>query len=84
VAYADFVACNNFDVRDRVSLIQAPSLIIVGDEDRLTPVKWSQFLKDKIPGSSLQVVARAGHMVMLEQPEEVNRSILTFLADLPR
>lgn len=84
VAYADFVACNNFDVRDRVSLIQAPSLIIVGDEDRLTPVKWSQFLKDKIPGSSLQVVARAGHMVMLEQPEEVNRSILTFLAGLPR
>lgn len=82
IAYADFVACNNFDVRERVSNIKAPTLVIVGNEDRLTPVKWSQFLKDKIPGASLHVVARAGHMVMLEQPEEVNRTILTFLDGL--
>lgn len=83
VAYADFVACNNFDVREKVSSIKAPTLIIVGIDDRLTPVKWSQFLNDKIPGSSLHVIANAGHMVMLEQPEEVNRTILTFLRGLP-
>jgi len=83
VAYADFVACNNFDVRERISSIKAPTLIIVGADDRLTPVKWSQFLNDKIPGSSLHVIAKAGHMVMLEQPEEVNRTILTFLRGLP-
>jgi pimeloyl-ACP methyl ester carboxylesterase len=82
VAYADFVACNNFDVRERVSSMKAPTLIIVGADDRLTPVKWSQFLNDKIPGSSLHVIANAGHMVMLEQPQEVNRTILTFLRGL--
>ena len=83
VAYADFVACNTFDVRERVSDITAPTLVLVGTEDRLTPVKWSQFLNDKIVGSYLRVIANAGHMVMLEQPEEVNRAILTFLAGLP-
>jgi pimeloyl-ACP methyl ester carboxylesterase len=79
IAYADFVACNSFDVRQRIPEIKAPTLIIVGDQDRLTPVKWSQFLTDKISGASLQVVASAGHMVMLEQPQEVNRVILAFL-----
>jgi pimeloyl-ACP methyl ester carboxylesterase len=83
VAYADFVACNNFDVRERVSNIKAPTLIIVGADDRLTPAKWSQFLNDKILGSSAHVIANAGHMVMLEQPQEVNRAILTFVHGLP-
>jgi pimeloyl-ACP methyl ester carboxylesterase len=56
----------------------------VGTDDRLTPVKWSQFLNGKITESSLHVIAKAGHMVMLEQPEEVNRTILAFLHSLPR
>lgn len=84
IAYADFVACNNFDVRERVSDIEAPTLVMVGDEDRLTPVRWSQFLKDKIPGASLHVVGRAGHMVMVEQPDEVHRAILAFVNGLSR
>jgi pimeloyl-ACP methyl ester carboxylesterase len=84
VGYADFIACNNFDVRERVSDIKVPTLVLVGTDDRLTPVKWSQFLNGKITESSLHVIAKAGHMVMLEQPEEVNRTILAFLHSLPR
>ncbi|MHA1208801.1 MAG: alpha/beta fold hydrolase [Candidatus Freyarchaeota archaeon] len=82
VAYSDFLACNNFDVRDRISEISIPTLIIVGNEDKLTPLKWSQYLNEKISNSSLKVIENAGHMVMIEQPEELNKAILAFLKDL--
>ena len=83
VGYSDFAACNIFDVRERISEISVPTLIIVGSEDKLTPVKWSQYLNDKISNSSLKVIENAGHMVMIEQPEELNQAILTFLRGLP-
>ncbi len=79
IAYADFTACNNFDVRDRLAEIYLQTLIIVGKEDQLTPVKWSQYLRDKIPKSKLMVVEKAGHMVMIEQPDIVNSRIPSFI-----
>ncbi|MEM2134692.1 MAG: alpha/beta hydrolase [Candidatus Jordarchaeaceae archaeon] len=82
VAYSDFAACNKFDVRDRISEISVPTLIIVGSEDKLTPVKWSRYLNEKISKSSLKIVENAGHMVMIEQPEEFNRAIINFLNGL--
>ena len=78
-AYADFVACNNFDVRDRLAEIYLQTLIIVGEEDQLTPVKWSQYLRDKIPKSKLMVAEKAGHMIMMEQPDIVNQRIQSFI-----
>lgn len=79
IAYADFSACNNFDVRDRLAELYLKTLIIVGEEDQLTPVKWSKYLREKIPKSKLLVVEKAGHMVMLEQPEQVNDRIRSFI-----
>lgn len=83
VGYSDFAACNNFDVRERISEINIPTLIIVGAEDKLTPVKWSQYLNEKISNSSLKIIESAGHMVMIEQPEELNQAMLTFITGLP-
>jgi pimeloyl-ACP methyl ester carboxylesterase len=82
VGYSDFAACNNFDVRGRISEISFPALIIVGVEDKLTPVKWSLYLNEKISHSSLKIIESAGHMVMMEQPEEFNQAIQNFLRDL--
>ncbi|MFX1475670.1 MAG: alpha/beta fold hydrolase, partial [Promethearchaeota archaeon] len=79
IAYADFVACNNFDVRDRLADIYLQTLIIVGKEDKLTPLKWSQYLREKIPKSKLLEVEQAGHMVMLEKPDMVNGRIRSFI-----
>jgi pimeloyl-ACP methyl ester carboxylesterase len=50
-------------------------LVICGTEDRLTPVKYSQFLHDNIGGSTLHIIPDAGHYVMCEQPEAVNQAI---------
>ncbi len=79
VGYNDFVACNNFDVRERLSEIKVPSLVVVGDEDKLTPVKWSQYLADHLLNSELTIIEQAGHMVMLEQSKKFNQAITAFL-----
>lgn len=75
VLYADFKACNEFDVSQELDKINLPTLVIVGAEDKLTPVKLSQHLCDNINNCTLEIIADAGHFVMLEKPEEVNRII---------
>lgn len=75
----DFLACDAFDRRADVSRITVPTLILCGDADRMTPVKYSQFLHEQIAGSQLVVVSGAGHMVMLEQPAAVAGAVATFL-----
>ncbi len=75
VLYADFYACNEFDVSQELDKINLPTLIIVGADDKLTPLKLSQRLCSNIDNSTLEIIDQAGHYVMLEQPEEVNRLI---------
>ncbi len=81
VYLADLTACDNFDIRENLSQICIPALIICGSEDILTPVKYSYFLEEKIPQSRLQVIEGGGHMVVLEQPEAVNRAIAKFIEE---
>jgi pimeloyl-ACP methyl ester carboxylesterase len=80
VTLGDFQACNSFDVTAELGKITCPTLVICGDEDQLTPVKYSTFLHQQIPGSSLAVIPLAGHMVMLEQPASTNQIIQQFLS----
>ncbi len=77
----DFRACDAFDRRSDVAAIAAPTLILCGDADRMTPAKYSQFLRDEIRNSQLVIVPDAGHMVMLEQPHAVTAAIDAFLHD---
>ncbi len=71
----DFSVCNEFDVMDEVEKIDVPTLLVVGEDDVMTPLKYSEYLHDKIPNSELVVVPNAGHSVMLEQPTAVNTAI---------
>jgi len=79
VLHGDFLACNAFDVMSDLERIRTPALIICGQEDRMTPVKYSRFLAEKLADAELIEVPRAGHMVMLEQPILVAEAISTFL-----
>lgn len=81
VVHGDFTACNRFDVRERLGEIQIPTLVVCGEEDRLTPAGYSGFLAQNIAGARLQIVPGAGHMVMLENAEFVNRAIEAFLRE---
>jgi pimeloyl-ACP methyl ester carboxylesterase len=84
ILYRDLAACNVFDIMAHVSEIHLPTLIICGAEDRLTPVKYSQYLHDHIAGSTLQVIPNAGHYVMREQPERVNQVTEKWLTEAAR
>jgi len=75
----DFLACDAFDVMQEIGRIQVPALVVCGEDDRLTPVKYARFLQQNIPQASLAIIPGAGHMVMLEKPMDVNRIISTFL-----
>ena len=66
VLAGDFLACDAFDRRADVAAITVPALILCGDADRMTPVKYSQFLAEQMPGAQLIIVPGAGHMAMLE------------------
>jgi pimeloyl-ACP methyl ester carboxylesterase len=79
VVHDDFSACNNFDSRGDLDKISTPSLIICGEEDKLTPPDESKKLHKKIKNSALKIIPQAGHMVMIEKYEEVNELILEFI-----
>jgi pimeloyl-ACP methyl ester carboxylesterase len=75
VIHGDFSACSVIDFMEGVTSIDLPTLVIVGADDALTPLKYAEYLNREIRGSRLAVIRDAGHMVMLEKPEETNRAI---------
>ncbi|MBO0783396.1 MAG: alpha/beta hydrolase [Ktedonobacteraceae bacterium] len=79
--HRDLAACDRFDVMSRLADIDLPVLIICGAQDRLTPVKYSEYLHQHIAHSRLVVVERAGHYVMREQPGAVNEAIERWLSE---
>jgi pimeloyl-ACP methyl ester carboxylesterase len=83
VLYGDFMACDAFDMTEQASAISQPALILCGADDRMTPVRGSQFLAGALQGSRLVVIPGAGHMVMLEKPQEVADELAAFLQTIP-
>jgi pimeloyl-ACP methyl ester carboxylesterase len=79
VTPADYEACDRFDITERVHEITLPTLCIVGEQDAMTPGKYSQYLHDVIPGSQLRIIEGAGHMLPIEKPEEYNSTVAAFL-----
>jgi pimeloyl-ACP methyl ester carboxylesterase len=78
--YNDFRACNDFDVSSNLSSITTPVLVITTEEDRLTPPQYGEFLVKGIENATRAHIKNAGHIVALEQSDEVNAAILNFLA----
>ena len=78
----DFRCCDKFDIMDKVHQIAAPTLIVCGTEDNMAPVKYSQYLADKIASARLVIIDGGSHHFFLEKPDEVNRAIEEFLKDL--
>jgi pimeloyl-ACP methyl ester carboxylesterase len=78
----DFLCCDRFDCMERLPELKMPVLIICGDKDIMTPLKYSRFMAERIPGSRLAVIPDAGHSVCLEKPGEVNKEIEGFVAKI--
>jgi pimeloyl-ACP methyl ester carboxylesterase len=63
-----------------LATIDVPTLVVVGDEDALTPPKLSHAMHQAIAGSRLELIPGAGHVSSFEQPEVFNRLLRAFLA----
>jgi pimeloyl-ACP methyl ester carboxylesterase len=63
--------------------ITVPTLVIVGEEDVITPVDDSRALADGIAGATLVVLPESGHLSNLETPDAFNTTALTWLGALP-
>lgn len=71
------------DTLDRLSGISAPTLVIVGEQDLLTPPWQSEAVAERIPGARFELVTGPGssHGLHIERPDDVVRLVNDFLAD---
>ena len=77
--YQGFSACDRFNAIGSLDKIALPTMIIGGKDDLLTPPTFSEYLHRKVKGSEFVIVEDAGHMVMIEQSDIVNRTIEDFV-----
>jgi len=82
VLHGDLLACDAFDMRSRLEHISQPCLILCGADDRMTPLRYAQFLAQALPSARLEVFPAAGHMLMLEQPQAAADALARFLQDV--
>jgi len=80
----DWLACARFDVRPRLNGIHIPVWAAVGAEDRLTPPAFSCFVSARLDNGRPQMIRNAGHMVIVEQPGELEHGLRLFLERLAR
>ena len=62
--------------------INVPALIIVGEDDILTPLVFAQSMNKSLKNSELVVIKNSGHMTNIEQPEDFNKTLEIFLKKL--
>jgi pimeloyl-ACP methyl ester carboxylesterase len=73
-------AVSQFDTTARLGAIRCPTLVLVGEEDILLPVRFSEELARGIPSAELVVLEETGHGLLIESPEVVVQAMLPFLA----
>lgn len=78
------IAGMKFDATDRVYQIIAPTLVVTGSEDRVVPPESSKRLAEKIPNSRFVEVQGTGHLPFIEQAEEFNKMVLSFLKEVTK
>jgi 3-oxoadipate enol-lactonase len=80
---AGYIGCSEairrLNYLDRLSEIQLPTLILVGEEDPGTPVAASEAMHQQIPNSQLKVLPSAAHLSNIEQAEAFNHALVEFL-----
>ena len=74
-----YKACREFDARNRLHKVKAPTLVLVGNQDVALPPSYSKELAEKIPGAKLVVLDGGGHGFNFEIPDKFNKAVLDFV-----
>lgn len=72
---------NRVDARPRLDEITCPTLVLVGDGDRLTPPELAREIHEHIACSHLAIIQGSGHLSTLEKPEAVTAELMGWLGD---
>lgn len=70
------------DSRGTLAALRAPTLVLVGQEDAVTPPESSKTMAAVIPGARYQVVQGAAHLAPMERADEVNEALVRWLREL--
>jgi pimeloyl-ACP methyl ester carboxylesterase len=82
VAWAQRAMAARPDSGRQLALFHRPALIVVGDEDVISPMVDQQIMADLLPRSELVVIPAAGHLSAIEAPEAVTAALLGFTSSL--
>jgi 3-oxoadipate enol-lactonase len=72
------------DQRDRAARIGVPTLVLCGEQDKVTPPALSRELGRLIAGSRVQLIAGAGHLANIEQAGAFNQAVDAFITQVER
>jgi 3-oxoadipate enol-lactonase len=72
-------ACNKHNTLDRLPLVKAPTLVIVGTKDRIIKPVSSELIARNIPGATLKKIEGGSHMFFMEMKSIFNKEVLDFL-----
>jgi 3-oxoadipate enol-lactonase len=72
---------NRPDSTSFLSNIRVPTLVIHGEQDQIVPRQEAENMVNRVAGAKLVIIGKAGHLPNLEQPEDFNNALLTFLAE---
>jgi pimeloyl-ACP methyl ester carboxylesterase len=84
VLQGDLLACDKLDLTEELRKISLKVLVICGAEDKMTPPEFSRQITEGISGAKLCLIEGAGHMVMMERPEEFNEALNNFALSISK
>lgn len=80
VLHADMSACNNYTTGlECAAAVRCPVLLVLGAEDRLTPVRATDALRAALPDPDFRILENAGHTLMVEAPNALLDALKTAL-----
>ena len=81
ILHRDLAACDAFDMMGELDQVRQPTLLLTGEHDRLTPVKYATYLAEHLPNARREVIPGAGHYVMLEAPDAMAAALRGWLGE---
>ena len=80
VLFTDFTACvNNGSILPAAAKVKAPTLFMLGAQDKMTPMRQGKAVADEVMDSTVVVLPDVGHALMFESPNEVTQRLAKFL-----
>ena len=72
-------AMSRADLSARLSAITCPVLLLLGEDDRVTPLAYAEQIAMQLPQAQLQRISGASHLSNVEQPDDFNAALRRFL-----